>query len=102
MCRVHANGSIGRAWAARDHAHARFTGEFGVRLGHEGGSTLLAANHEAKIVSVTVQAVEYFEVALAGHPKGGVNTVGNQGIGDQVATGTGKGFCWGHTCKLNE
>ena len=36
-----------------------------------------------------VEAIEHFEVAFTGHAEGGVNTVGNQCIGDQMTTGTG-------------
>lgn len=100
MRSVDANGGIGRAGAARNEAHAGFASQFGVALGHEGGTALLPANHESKIISVAVQAVEHAEVALAGHAECGVDTVCDEGIGDQVATGTGGGRECCHACKL--
>ena len=49
-----------------------------------------------------VEAIEHLEVAFTGHAEGGVNTVGNQCIGDQMTTGTGGECRSRHTCKLNQ
>ena len=45
--RVHADRRLGRAGAARDHAHAGPTGELAVRLRHVRRARLVAARHQA-------------------------------------------------------
>ena len=86
---MHANCGIGGAGSSGDRADARLAGELGVALDHERRAALLPANHEAEVFLVLVEAIEHLEVAFTGHAEGGVNTVGNQCIGDQMTTGTG-------------
>ncbi len=102
MCGVYADGGVGGTRPAGDQTYAWFAGQFGVALGHESGAAFLSTDHESKIIAVAVQAIKHAEIALTGHAECGVDTVGNQGIGNQVATGTGgeRGCC--HACKLNQ
>ena len=65
-------------------SNSRLARELAVGLGHERGAAFLAAGHETDLRGVE-QRVEDFEVALAGHAEGHVDTMGAQRRDDELA-----------------
>jgi AcrR family transcriptional regulator len=76
---------IGGARPARHETHARPAGELAVRLGHEGGAALLAADHESDPPGMGMKAVQHRQVALARHAEGVRHALGDQAFDKQVA-----------------
>ena len=63
---MHARRRIGCTWTARDHADAGFSGQFAVRLGHNGGTAFLAAD-DWFYIGMVDQAIENSQIALTGN-----------------------------------
>ncbi|MNS89560.1 hypothetical protein D3C72_1235770 [compost metagenome] len=86
MRRMHADGGMGRARSARDHADARLAGQLAIGLGHVGGARLVAADDDLDPVAHVGQGVEHGQIALARHTEDLVHPVHHQGV-DQTAGG---------------
>ena len=66
---MHADRSIGSARAARHETLTRPPGEFAVRLGHEGRSTLLPIDHELDFAGMRMKAVQHRQITFTRHAK---------------------------------
>ena len=89
MRRVHADGGVGRARTARDHADAGLAGQLAVGLGHVGGAGLVAAGDDLDLVAHVGEGVEDGEIALARDAEDAVDAVHDEGVDDAAGGGVG-------------
>ena len=89
MRRMHADGGMGRAGAAGDHADAGLAGQLAVSLGHIGGAGLVAAGDDLDRVAHIGEGIEDGEIALAGDAEDAVDAVHDEGVDDTAGGGVG-------------
>jgi hypothetical protein len=75
MNRIIGDTRVGRAGPARDHADARLAGQLAIRLGHEGGAALLAADDQLDPLARVVQRVDHRQITLTRNAERGVYTM---------------------------
>ena len=75
-CGVQPHVGVGGTGAASHHGHAGNGIQLAVRIGHVGGTALVAGDHS--VDGGLVEAVQHIQVALAGHHVGAFHAVGHK------------------------
>ncbi len=86
-CRVNADRGVGGPRATGSEADAGPAGELAIGLGHVGRTALLTTGDEAQPIGNVVEGVQGCEVALARHPEGGVDALGEQAVDEHLPAG---------------
>ena len=89
MRRMHADGGMGRAGAAGDHADAGLAGQLAIGLRHIGGAGLVAAGDDLDFVAHIGEGIEDGEIALARDAEDAVDAVHDEGVDDTAGGGVG-------------
>ena len=88
---MNADGGVGGARPARDHAHAGSARELAVGFGHEGRAAFLAAGNELDLFALGMQAVEDRQITFTGNAECMGYALGQKAVNKKVA-----GKLWGH------
>src|SRR5919197_2172234 len=78
---------VGRAGAPGDEANAGASGQLAIGVRHDGGATLLPADHQPDLLLRVAQGVEHGEITLSRNTERRVHALHAQTVHQNLTTG---------------